>query len=276
VQLLLDKGADWAVASDDGWTPLNSALSQGYTEVVKMLLDKGADWIVANKGGWTLLYSASSQGHTEVVRLLLEANADMAMMTRMGKTPIHAAAFGGHSDVVQLLLRYGAEMRVLDIFGRPPFFYAIRAGDPTSFSVLKVPEFLEPEFQDVYGSNALSVAVRCGHEEMTRDLLSERSLMVVDRFGRTAVWWAHKQGYMHMVEHIAVHPDPAGFLNLSTKSPAKFAAEGGYCDVCLASLEGAYYACKICGAGSFAMCLVCFNIGARCLADDHTLTLSDG
>lgn len=156
---------------------------------------------------------------------------DQSVCIKTDQTPIHAVAFRGHSHVIKLLLRYGANVRGLVGFGRPPFFYAIRAGDPTSFSVLEVPEFLKPEFRDVYGSNALSVAVRYGHEEITRDIISEHSLMVRDRFGRTPVWWAHKQGYMHMVEHIAAHPGPAGPSNLPTGSPAKLVAQSGYCDV---------------------------------------------
>ncbi|KAF7516376.1 hypothetical protein G7054_g14184 [Neopestalotiopsis clavispora] len=276
VKMLLDKGADWAVASKDGWTPLSTASNNGHTEVVKMLLDKGADWAVLSNDAYTPLYSASVCGHLEIVKLLLEKGANVSISTKVRQTAIHAAAFEGHSNVINLLLRHGANKRALDICGRPPLFYAIKAGNSTCFSLLECQEFLEPDFRDAYGSNALSIAVRCGHEEMIRYLLSERSWMVADRFGRAAVWWAHKQGYMQIVEHIAAHPGPAGPLDLPSGSPAKFAVEGDYCDVCLASLEDAYYKCKICCAGSFAMCLGCFDVGARCLADDHhTLTLSD-
>lgn len=163
-------------------------------------------------------------------------------------------------------------MRVLDVFGRPPFFYAVRGGDPASISLLQHQEFLKPEFRDIYGSNALSIAVRCGYAEMIQGLavIPEQSFMVEDRFGRTPIWWAHKQGYMHMVEHIVAHPGPAGSIESPSGSPAKFAPEGGYCDVCLASLERAYYKCKVCCAGSFAVCLDCFDAGARCLADNQS------
>lgn len=64
--LLLEKGADWTLASNNGWTPLNAASSSGHVEVVKLLLEKGADWTVTSNSGWTPLYTASVKGFREV------------------------------------------------------------------------------------------------------------------------------------------------------------------------------------------------------------------
>lgn len=41
--LLLEKGADITIANNDGWTPVNIALENGYLEVVKLLLEEGPD-----------------------------------------------------------------------------------------------------------------------------------------------------------------------------------------------------------------------------------------
>ncbi|KAF2993706.1 hypothetical protein E8E14_000727 [Neopestalotiopsis sp. 37M] len=260
VELLLERGADIRTASNDGWTPLHSASSGGYSRIVKLLLEKGADVNAATNNGLTPLYSASIKGHTEVSRQLLEGGADLSMATKHGRTPIFAAAYnghldvaelllregadvaalirhgytplhdaadGGHPDVVQFLLRNGANMNALDVLGRPPLFHAIKSGDIASFTALQCQEFLQPEFQDFYGSNALSFAVRYGHEEMIGALtaITKRSFTVEDRFGRTPVWWAHKQGNMQMVERVAAPIDPLSPSNLPTGPPARFAAD---------------------------------------------------
>jgi hypothetical protein len=62
-KLLLEKGADAAVADGDGQTPLHWASSKGHIDVVKLLLEKRADAAVADGDGWTPLHWASINGH---------------------------------------------------------------------------------------------------------------------------------------------------------------------------------------------------------------------
>ncbi|ETS78829.1 hypothetical protein PFICI_08682 [Pestalotiopsis fici W106-1] len=306
VKLLLERGANLDVADNDGSTPLHYALSRNHLKAVQLLLEKGADINKAHVTGWTPLHSASINGHVEVIRQLLRGGADLSIATKLGHTPIHAAArggcfdavelllhegaavtavssnggtplhqaaVGGHLDVVQLLLRNGANMCALDVFGRPPLLYAIRGGDFATFSALQCQKLLEPDCQDVFGSNALSFAVRYGHEEMIRafPVLSKQSLMVEDRFGRTPIWWAHKQGNMRMVEQVTAPLGPISPPDFPTGLPAKSSVEGPCCDVCFASLDEVYYECKVCCAGDFDVCVDCYNVGARCLVDAHTL-----
>ncbi|KAF7536066.1 hypothetical protein G7054_g4852 [Neopestalotiopsis clavispora] len=243
VRLLLEKGADSNIPINNGWTPLCLASKNGHTEVSRQLLEAGADLSIAAKHGQTPFFAAACNGHLDVAELLLREGADVAALTCHGNTPLHGAANGGHPDVIQFLLRNGANMNLLDSLGRPPLFYAIKSGDIASFTALQCQEFLQPEFQDFYGSNALSFAVRCGHEEMIRALtaMTKQSFTIEDRFRRTPVWWAHKQGNMQMVERVAARIDPLSPSNLPSGPPARFAADDVRCDVCLASVDGAHY-----------------------------------
>lgn len=61
VQLLLDKGADIAVPTKDGWTPLHSAANKGHSGVVQLLLDNVGDIAGLDNNEWTLLNSAAAK-----------------------------------------------------------------------------------------------------------------------------------------------------------------------------------------------------------------------
>ena len=51
--------------------------SSGHLEVVKLLLDKGPNVGVATNNGWTPLHAAAQNGHLEVVMLLLDTGAGL-------------------------------------------------------------------------------------------------------------------------------------------------------------------------------------------------------
>jgi ankyrin repeat protein len=48
-------------------TALQAAALKGQSKVVKLLLEKGADVAIANRERWTPLNSASNNGHVEAV-----------------------------------------------------------------------------------------------------------------------------------------------------------------------------------------------------------------
>ncbi|RYP23458.1 hypothetical protein DL767_008815 [Monosporascus sp. MG133] len=121
VQLLLKSGQ----------MSLRWAVETGDVEVVKLLLDRGADVAVANKDGWTPLIAASSKGHVDVVRLLLATsgvNADLKN-SESGQTPLSWAAANGYEAVVQLLLDTGkVDINSRDNNGRTPLQWAAERG----------------------------------------------------------------------------------------------------------------------------------------------------
>ncbi|RYP49226.1 hypothetical protein DL769_011102 [Monosporascus sp. CRB-8-3] len=124
VQLLLKSGQ----------MSLRWAVETGDVEVVKLLLDGGADVAVADKDGWTPLIAASSKGHVDVVRLLLATsgvNADLKD-SESGQTPLSRAAANGCKAVVQLLLDTGkVNINSGDNNGRTPLQWAAERGHET-------------------------------------------------------------------------------------------------------------------------------------------------
>ena len=62
VNLLIEKGADIHVKTNDGRSPLQDVIGYGRTEVVNLLIEKGADIHVKDNNVATPLYLASSWG----------------------------------------------------------------------------------------------------------------------------------------------------------------------------------------------------------------------
>ncbi|RYP93534.1 hypothetical protein DL770_000418 [Monosporascus sp. CRB-9-2] len=114
VKLLLKKGADITVATNEGWTPMHAASLNGHLKVLKLLLEKGADDKVTNKFRWTPLYAASCTGRIEVVKLLLETGANVTIADNNGWTPAYAAAYRGYAEVINLFLERGADVTIAD------------------------------------------------------------------------------------------------------------------------------------------------------------------
>ena len=114
VSLLIDRGANVNIPSNDGWTPLMWAAlvasssykrHAGHHEVVKILLKcKDLNINAQNRYGWTALYVAAMKGEShEIVELLLAAGADATITDRQGRSPLDRAKLKGRMRIVALL-----------------------------------------------------------------------------------------------------------------------------------------------------------------------------
>ncbi|KAH6995521.1 hypothetical protein BKA56DRAFT_569541 [Ilyonectria sp. MPI-CAGE-AT-0026] len=133
---------------------------------------------------------------------------------------------------------------------------------------------------DWYGSTPLFAAVRNGHSEVV-DLLLATSKDWVDSkdgFGRSLMWWAKRQGHVHIAQILTDCAAQAG-LHIAAEDvplanqPSLFSAHLPWCDACTLSIcDGdEYQACETCVGGSFAIFSECFQMGVRCLDDSHVL-----
>jgi ankyrin repeat protein len=137
-----DRGADTLLTI--GSTPLLRAGKAADVAAVKLLLEHGADPALAQTGGITPLMAAAGVGSTaidtrgsiksqaqiiETIRLLLGAGADIDAADRLGRVALLGAAFWGYDDVIRALVDAGARLDVRDAQGRGPVDYALgRAG----------------------------------------------------------------------------------------------------------------------------------------------------
>jgi len=67
---LLDKGISPNVMTQEGWTPLMLAASNGNEDAVEMLISKGADVTAADSEGKSAFDHALENGHREIADML--------------------------------------------------------------------------------------------------------------------------------------------------------------------------------------------------------------
>ncbi len=112
---------------EDGATPFIRAAQSGDTALLKLLLQHGADPALATANGDTALTAAAGIGwvegvtfersreeNLEAMRLLLDLGLDPNHANREGRTALMGAALKGRNDVVQLLVDRGARLDTRD------------------------------------------------------------------------------------------------------------------------------------------------------------------
>lgn len=111
VQLLLARGADVNVHSEQGYTPLMyAAASWGAgNPLLNLLLDAGADVNARNMyGGTALMMAAGKYGHVSTVQLLVKAGGDINLRDKAGHTALWTARARHAAASVQALQDAGA------------------------------------------------------------------------------------------------------------------------------------------------------------------------
>lgn len=111
VEILLDKGADFTVATGIYGSALQAASMDGFDDIVLLLIHKGAD--INQQGGpgpyHTALQAASACGKNSTVELLLDQGADINAQSGRHGTALQAAIAHGHNETADLLKSRGAE-----------------------------------------------------------------------------------------------------------------------------------------------------------------------
>ncbi|KAJ3699990.1 hypothetical protein LUZ61_003695 [Rhynchospora tenuis] len=102
VKLLLKHNAKANSETDDGITPLLSAVAAGSIQCLQLLIEAGANPNI-NAGGATPLHVAADVGNVEVIRCLLNAGADPNASDDEGFKPIQVAALRENREVVEIL-----------------------------------------------------------------------------------------------------------------------------------------------------------------------------
>ncbi|MBN1239172.1 MAG: ankyrin repeat domain-containing protein [Gammaproteobacteria bacterium] len=134
----LDRGNDMMLTA--GTTPLLRAAKAGDVAAVRLLLEHGADPALATKNGANPLMAAAGLGTAEqdttgryktqaeaieTIEILLGEGLDIDAVDARGRTALHGAALQGYDDVIRYLAERGAKLDVVDERGFTPLDTAL-------------------------------------------------------------------------------------------------------------------------------------------------------
>jgi hypothetical protein len=173
IERLLELGADVNLkSSGDGYTALSYASSKGHRDLVELLLNRGADILMKTNEGYSALYCASSCGHKNVVKLLLHEGADVHAKDNEGVSALLLASAYGRIDIAELLLDGGARMRDKSDNGWNALHYACLQGRKYVLQLLLYRDGNIHD-KDIYKRDAIDFAKQSMHDNGTLAILTK-------------------------------------------------------------------------------------------------------
>ena len=233
LQLLLDK-ADVETKNKRGETALYLAAKLGRADMVKSLLDKGADPAVADNQGDSPLLVAIQAGQSATVAALLQSKkidvnkADPAT----GQTALQRAAIVGNTQIADALMGSGADTQIKDAQGKTASDLANDNNHPDVARTIQdhvktvtdnlVFDALEGKWDDalaaltagadvnaayhIGGKTALMYAAAAGETSFVRALLDKgAAINATDTLDYTALMSAASKGNTEVVQLLLDH-----------------------------------------------------------------------
>jgi len=108
-KILVEKGTDLNVGTNNGGTIIHFAAEGGSAEIINILIEKGFNYNEPDRYGWTPLHYAAQYGHKAAVELLVSKGADLNVRILSGKTAFNIATERGYDDIAYLLDSKGAD-----------------------------------------------------------------------------------------------------------------------------------------------------------------------
>ncbi|MFA5190269.1 MAG: ankyrin repeat domain-containing protein [Verrucomicrobiia bacterium] len=109
VKLLLAHKANVNLKTNNGYTPLQLAMSSNRKNTGEILLAHEVDVNCKNAGGDTALHEAAGMDKMDVLKLLLARKADINAENDRGQTPLDMAVSSGHRKIADFLREHGGK-----------------------------------------------------------------------------------------------------------------------------------------------------------------------
>ena len=170
---------------------------------------------------------AAYKGHAKIVDFLLRHGADPSMtdeggILALGATALHRAAMAGSEATVKILLAYGADVNAINKNGKTPFDYAIAQDHANMARWL-----FDHGGKSFYNNNDLLIqASQKNMVWLVKAMLSRGAdANVKDSTGKSAVYYARKNGNTNIVEVLEAHGASASKQSFGSKPPLPLFSE---------------------------------------------------
>ncbi|KAG7166873.1 Ankyrin-3-like 3 [Homarus americanus] len=246
-------GAEPSATDDNGLQAVHLATQAGHLPVVKLLMTWLPEKSAVAKGK-QLVHWAAIGGHVNILDYLKKEKVNIKSLTCDNESALHLAADNGNLEAVKWLVRMGLSLDQKDRKDFTPDDYALQEGhkevvaflrqvvlqqdkflDAATEGLLKVTENLVNDgvyldcrrHSDKFGRTALHYAARNGHLEIVRFLLSRGGdPEAEDNFGNTAVHWAAEGGHVHILKVLRDNNCDLSPTNNFQNTPLHCAARG--------------------------------------------------
>mmetsp|Transcript_8387 Transcript_8387/g.15900 ORF Transcript_8387/g.15900 Transcript_8387/m.15900 type:complete len:1684 (-) Transcript_8387:1295-6346(-) len=192
VAVLLSKGANMRLHSQDGETAMEVAVRYGRMRVLELLLEAGCDVGMPNRFGQTAFHTGAAYGQYKALRTIMPYTqlAATKMRDHQGATPLHMCAASDHWQVIDIFVEYDrlklADIDVQDYAGRTALHAAAEAN-----SLLVCRKLLELGAEvaatDYNNVSVLNLAARTQGNEAVVNLLLSQEACQVDRADNNGV-----------------------------------------------------------------------------------------
>lgn len=109
LKLLIDAGASLDHCPKFFGSPLMSATSEGYAEIVNVLIDAGADPNLTDYSGQTALHKITAKTPGQIIETLISVGAHVNAVDDDGATPLQVAFHLALVEAAEILKKYGGK-----------------------------------------------------------------------------------------------------------------------------------------------------------------------
>ncbi|XP_050728348.1 serine/threonine-protein kinase TNNI3K-like isoform X2 [Eriocheir sinensis] len=233
IRLLLKRGADPAIISKNGFSPLHIASYKGDVEIVRLFLENCSHLDHTGAGSLTALHLACLSGQLEVTQALAQRGANIEARDAVSFSPLHIACLYGNETVVEYLLSRGVDVNISGSVGDRPLHLVAGRGDYRIVQML-LKKGARVKLQDEEGNTALHCCVRNGYLNILNLLLQPQyrnDVHLTNVYLDTPLHIACYEGWFECSKALLTHGGSSLLLreNLWGETPLHAACTGGYC-----------------------------------------------
>jgi len=172
VDFLIAAGADVNAQDSQMRAPLHLACYDGHREIAEKLISHGANLEARFANGATPLFWTVPGGHTEVFELLVKKGADIDVKVDNGANLLHTCALYGKKDMAKILIEKGADVNRTSDDGTRPINYAVARGHMEVLKLL-IDKGADMNAGDDRGYTPLRISIMLGKSEVVQTLLAK-------------------------------------------------------------------------------------------------------